>query len=90
MRGIITSRFIHTLAERERGRRWWFTHMLCNGGGVTVVLFVPEYDDGHLDFRLFSHSLAQSLALTPTRNQNHLSTNAAVAARARVLSTKTA
>ena len=36
--------------------------MLCNGGGVTVVLFVPEYDDGHLDFRLFSHSLARSVA----------------------------
>ena len=82
MRGIITSRFIHTLAERERGRvraaRWWFTHMLCNGG-VTVVLFVPEYDDGHLDFRLFSHSLARPVA----RSHSHAKSESLVNQRCR-------
>ena len=61
-----------------RAARWWFTHMLCNGG-VTVVLFVPEYDDGHLDFRLFSHSLARPVA----RSHSHAKSESLVNQRCR-------
>ena len=67
----------HVSGEGVRGRREEGVFALCTYAlRVDVVVpFVPACDDGRLNFRLFSHSLARSLAaLTPTRNRNHLST----------------